>query len=841
MPARILSQRQSSGIVRILVLLAISGATTTNLVASSPRLSSISPHGVQRGEEHILTFAGSNLTDAQEIWFYDQGLEVTELKIEDQAVKVTVKVADDCRLGEHLAQVRTASGISDFRTFWVEALPPVAEQEPNGDFSQPQAVALNSVVVGDVGNEDVDYYVIEAQKGQRISAEIVAIRLKDALFDPYVAILNDQRFELSARDDTALALQDAFASTIAPEDGKYIIEVREAAYGSGNRYRLHLGTFPRPTITYPAGGKLGEATEVRFLGLPGQEFTQELTLPLKSPREFGVFCHDDDGISPSPCAFRLYEHGNAFEEEPNDTVEQGTPVELPLAFNGIIQAKGDVDHFRFTAKKGQTFEIECYARRVRSALDPVMHLMQADGKVVTSNDDSRGPDSYFRWNVPEDGDYVLQIHDHLRDGGPDFVYRIELQPVAPVLTLGIPRVERNGQYRQQIYVARGNRFGTLISAGRTNFSGDILLEGDNLPAGITMHAEPMPANMSSIPVVFEAAADAAIGGKLIEFKAHHADPKQNLQGQFRNRADFVLGPPNDTVFRSKEVEKLAVAVLEELPFTLEIVQPQVPLVRNGSMQLKIVANRKEGFEAPINVQLPFQPPGVGAANSVTIPEKQNEVLYPLNANDKAGIKKWRIYALGSADVNGTAWVSSQLATLEIVDPFVTFEVQRTACEQGEEAQVYCKLNHHTPFEGEAKVELLGLPAKVSTIESLGFNQQTGELTFPVTTVADSPVGKHKGLFCQVTIVQHGEPIVSRAGGTELQIDKPLPPPVEQPAAPAPEKPAPEKPAPEKPAPEKPAPEKKVEVAQKEEPPQPLSRLEKLRLAYQQRLAARAGQ
>ena len=54
------------------------------------------------------------------------------------------------------------------------------------------------------------------------------MRLSTALFDPYVAILDSKRFELSAHDDTALALQDAYASVIAPEDGKYVIEVRES-------------------------------------------------------------------------------------------------------------------------------------------------------------------------------------------------------------------------------------------------------------------------------------------------------------------------------------------------------------------------------------------------------------------------------------------------------------------------------------------------------------------------------------------------------------------------------------------------------------------------------------
>ena len=36
-----------------------------------------------------------------------------------------VKIAADCRLGEHAFRLRTATGLSELRTFWVGALPVV--------------------------------------------------------------------------------------------------------------------------------------------------------------------------------------------------------------------------------------------------------------------------------------------------------------------------------------------------------------------------------------------------------------------------------------------------------------------------------------------------------------------------------------------------------------------------------------------------------------------------------------------------------------------------------------------------------------------------------------------
>jgi hypothetical protein len=382
--------------------------------------------------------------------------------------------------------------------------------------------------------------------------------------------------------------------------------------------------------------------------------------------------------------------------------------------------------------------------------------------------------------VPENCEYLISIRDHLARGREDFTYRVELTPVAASLTLGIPRVERYSQYRQTIYVPRGNKFGAIISASRANFGGELVLQPDGLPVGMTMICEPMAANLNTMPVVFEAAADAPLSGKLLDFRAKLADPNQNISGGFTNRADFVIAEPGQSLYSWRDVDKLAFAIVDELPFKLEIVEPKVPLVRSGVMQLKIVAQRKEGFTKAINVQLPFLPPGVGSASSVNIPEGQNEVLYPLNANGGAEIKAWKIFALGQADVGGAGWVSSQLATLNVAEPYVAFAMERAACEQGQPAQIYCKITHSHAYEGAAKVQVVGLPNQVTAPE-MELPAGKEELIFPVTTTAESPAGTHKNIFCQVVITENGEPVVHQVGSTELQIDKPLPMPENKPA------------------------------------------------------------
>lgn len=792
-------------------------------LASFPQVGIILPRGVQRGGERELTIQGARLKDAEELLFHPPAglvppapLVVRSITpVDDNTIKAVVAVPDDYPLGEQLVQVRCRSGISDFRSFRIGALPIVDEKEPNGSLAEAQPVDLNVTLHGVVDNEDVDLFAVRLAKGQRIGIDVEALRLGTYLFDPAVSILDSRRFEVATADDSPAAQQDGVLGFVAPEEGTYFVQVRETSYaGDGNcRYRLHVGTFPRPTAVYPAGGRGGETTTVTFLGDAAGPLEQQIAVPATlNPAAGGVlpvFARDAHGVCPTPLPFRVTSLGNALEIEPNDTLDKATSADATLAFNGIIGADGDVDHFRFAGTKGQAVAIECYARRIRSGLDPVITLLHADGRAVAGNDDSRGPDSFLQLQLPEDGEYVIRVGDHLGRGRPDFVYRVEVQPVTPSLTLSIPRVDRYSQTRQQIMVPRGNRYAVLVNASRNNFGGDLILEPGALPAGMTAVFREMPGAVSQMPVVFEASADAPVAGGLVSLEARPKDDNVKVRGTFENFSDFVLGPPNNAVYYGAKVDALAMAVVEPLPFQLEIVQPKAPLARNGTMNLKVVVKRGEGFAQPVTVEFPFRSPGIGAGPNITIPADQTEGLYTLNADSSAALGTWPVYCIAQADAGGPAWAASQLASIDVVDPFVVTTLARASCEQGQTAAIVCTLEQKLPFEGEAIARLQGLPPETAAAE-LKFTKDTTELVFQVTTNDKTPVGNHKTPFVEMVAMVQGEPVTMRGAGTELQVAAPTTPP--PPPAPAPEAGA------------APAPAPAAAPAEK-----PLSRLEKLRL------------
>jgi Bacterial pre-peptidase C-terminal domain len=782
--------------------------------AVQPQVSSNQPSGMQRGSTLEWTLTGKNLNDIQEVLFFSPGLAVSELKAESEAkVKMKIAVAADAPMGIHAYRVRTATGVSNLRTFTVGPFPELAEKEPNNEFQAPQTVEKNVTISGVVQNEDVDYYLVAAKKGERISAEIEGLRLGNTLFDPYVAILNAQRYELARSDDASLLSQDCLISLIAPEDGNYILQVRDSTFGGSGacHYRLHVGDFLRPTALYPAGGRPGETLQVRLIGEAVGDVTRSVSLPTGA-ESFGVFADTAGVAAPSANLMRVIDLPNALEAEPNNEVSQVAQAHpVPAAFNGIIQQEGDMDYFKFSAKKGEQLDINVYARRVlRSPLDSVVAVYNDKGNQIAANDDSNNsPDGYLRFSVPNDGDYFVSMRDQLRAGGANYVYRIEVAPPQPSLSANLP--ERVQYVSNTLTLPKNNRMAMLVNVSRVNFGGALKLELPNLPLEVQVETIPIAADQNQVAVLFSAPASAPNAGKLQEIMVKPEDANVALLGQLHQRTMLVRGQ-NNQEFWGYSANRFASVVTDEIPFRIELIQPKAPVARNGSINLKVVAQRAPDFKAPINLKLLANPNGTSSSASVVISEGQSETVIPLTAGATAALGTWKVVALATAaHAGGTVECSSQFCDVTIADQFYNFTFERPAVELGKETELSIKMEKKADFEGEATAQLLGLPAGATSNE-IKFTKDSTELVFPIKVdAAVAKAGKHSGIVCQTVFMVNGEPVTHTLGKTDLRIDQPLPP---KPNAP-------------------PVVAKPMEAPAAGEPKKRLSRLEQLRLEKEQ--------
>ena len=751
---------------------------TAGLRAAYPEFSACKPNGGQRGSEFKLSVTGTRLEDFETLLFYDPGFTVKSVDaVAAGKVDLTIAVSADATLGSHLVRVRTRTGLSHPRQFFVSPYPTVDEKEPNSEFAQAQAIPLNSTIEGIVLTEDVDYFKVTVKKGQRLSLEVDGLRLGYLNFDPYIAILDKDRFEKAFSDDTILHRQDGYCSFVAEYDGDYYVMVRESSYRGSTRsfYRLHVGDFRRPDVVFPAGGKVGSKVDVRFIDAKGS-FTGSVTVPSEEDPNFEVFSVEAPAPSGNP--FRISQMDNFLESEPNSAREQANvvPPAEAYALNGIIGEPGDSDYYRLTLKKGQVLTGHAYAQGLGSPLDPVISLRGSTGVALISNDDGGGTrrlDSRFEVTVPADGEYMLSIRDHLDRGSPKFVYRVELIASQPRLTFASPEYSVNdSHYRQFIAVPRGGRMALLENFSRTRVSGDFRFVAPGLPAGVKLLTEHAPKDMPNAPLLFEAAADAPLGQAIVPVRLEPVDPQNKVIGRLRQNFDVVRD--GNVIYLTDTEDRLPVVVVEEAPYALEIVMPKVPLVQNGVYDLKVVAKRKPGFAAAIRVVMVWTPPGISSLGEMTIPAGANECFFQLNANAGVATAEWKFVVMGEADAGrGRVFNASPFCGLKTQPAYVAAPAfPMAAIEQGQEGIVTTKLEQLQPFEGEAVARLVGIPDTIAS-EPIKITKASTDLTFRLKPGKDCFPGKLSNLFIQVDVPLAGGTTTHRVAlGSSLRVDAP---------------------------------------------------------------------
>jgi hypothetical protein len=787
-----------------------------NADATLPVVTSLEPRGVVRGEETVIHFKGTRLSDAYEVLCDLPGIEVLEIKaVSNNETHVKLRAAADLTPGLYPIRLVTKSGIANLRLIGVGSMPVVAEVEPNNDFAAPQRIELNTTVDGVVKREDLDHYQVTLKAGQTLNVEIEGIRLANSLrnqniLDPYLAILDEGRFEVASSDDSPLLQQDGFCSFTAPADGDYWILVRDSSFlGSDvGGYRLHVGTFPRPVAVIPAGGAPSTLLDAKLVLSDGSERTAKIPLPSESFSQWGVTTQDENGVAPSPNWIRVNELPVVMEQEPNDDRRKAPVVAVPGAYCGVVEKENDYDCFTFEAKKGTKYRVEVFARNVlRSPLDAVLNVFDPKHATLTSSDDSRGLiDPYLEFDAKVDGNHTVRIYDHLRSGGPTHAYRIEVTTPTPGVDLTLKELRRDEA--SVVSVPIGGSTAMVVSAKRDRYNGVVNLSLEGLPEGVTATTFPMPAGRPEVPVVLSAAADAKHNASLFTVLAKGDEKNPLVGGKLTQQHKLVLGQ-NRRHMWGYETERAAMAVTDEVPFTLEVFQPKTPIVRNGSKNLKVKITKKEGFDEKVSFRTLYNPPGVAINNSRSIDKGKTEVEIPITANGSAAMGTWPIIFVATySSKTGSAVTSTPPIELVVENSLFKYEFPKAAGELGSEISVTIPIEVLRDYSGEAEVELVGIPAGVtSPAATQKISTDSESVTFPLVIDSKAKVGTHKTLNCQSRVKRDGETIIQINGTGEIRIDKPLPAKQEDDAEPA---------------------KKKAETPKQPAKPKALSRLEQLR-------------
>ena len=143
--------------------------------------------------------------------------------------------------GAHRLRVTSAAGETNPTTIITTELPLVAEQEPNDDIAQANAISVPQGINGRLeAAVDVDYYAFEARKGERFVFETEARRHGSPL-DSVLEIQDAKGKVLAEADDTDLYREkDSRLAWTAPADGSYRVVVRDLHARGGASYVYFL-------------------------------------------------------------------------------------------------------------------------------------------------------------------------------------------------------------------------------------------------------------------------------------------------------------------------------------------------------------------------------------------------------------------------------------------------------------------------------------------------------------------------------------------------------------------------------------------------------------------------
>src|SRR5262249_41579846 len=116
-----------------------------------------------------------------------------------------------------------------------------------------------------------------------------------------------------------------------------------------------------------------------------------------------------------------------------------------------------------------------------------------------------------------------------------------------------------------------------------------------------------------------------------------------VTGGFTQVADLLPGP-GDSSFESIHVDRLALAVIEEAPYEVDLLPPAGPLARDGASEVLAKVRRAKGFDAALEGSLPYWRPGVEMAGPAIVPPGQDEAVLRLSARPDADRASWRLAA-----------------------------------------------------------------------------------------------------------------------------------------------------------------------------------------------------
>jgi hypothetical protein len=198
------------------------------------------------------------------------------------------------------------------------------------------------------------------------------------------------------------------------------------------------------TAFWISSGKAELTPGVANNGKEAGKVTYRITLPKEAQAGFAALrVATDKGVS-NVRLLLIDDLSVATDNGQNKSLKAAQEINLPTAVDGACEAES-FDFYKFTAKAGQRISFEVYAKRLGSALDPVIRLLDVSGRVLASSDDEGGigADCRLAYTFKADGAYFVELRDITYQGGAAHRYRLRVGDF-PLVNTAFPLAVKRG-------------------------------------------------------------------------------------------------------------------------------------------------------------------------------------------------------------------------------------------------------------------------------------------------------------------------------------------------------------------------------------------------------------
>jgi len=641
----------------------------------SPRLLIVSPASVQQGNSVELSLYVADVEAPSTLLFSFPGAVVERLEAPPPLkpdpkkpakpappppLRCRVTIPSHVEPGIYDVRVVAKNGVTNPRAFVVGDLPEILEREGNDDVPQAQRVPLNSTVNGDVNSAtDVDYFLFEGKKGQRVLASCLTTSI-DSRLQPALEIYRKGGGLLTQNRD--YQGNDALADVVLPADGEYYVRLHGFAFTPADRehfYRLTISTTPWIDAVFPSILEPGKPNKVTVYGrnlpngVPAEKTLdgvqlEKMSAVIDAPKDPADALTSRAPLFVPPrasgmdlFAWRLQNGSGYSNNYPlylsqapvvlaagvNHSKPTAQAIASPCEVAGVLLHRGQRDWYVFTAKRGETLSMELYGDRISAEMDLYAQVRDFNDKLLTELDDNveapvsnhfyaRTEDpSRYRFVAPADGQYfiIVSSREVMAAAGRRYQYRLRLTEERPDFRVVLvpqntndPEACNLGQGGSQYFVAYVWR--------QDGFEGTIHLSAEGLPKGVTCPPQAIGPSQRVGSLVFTAAADAPAWAGAVRVTAAATVQGRKIVREVRAASlTWPLPFQQPNVPRISRLDRqIVLGVSEQKPlFTLEAKGEPAPVLQGGRVTIPLRLSRGAETKNPVAVFALNPPSSVG--------------------------------------------------------------------------------------------------------------------------------------------------------------------------------------------------------------------------------------